>query len=76
MAFAKTLTTPTGGGFVFQPAEPRRRFPQPLHVHRLAGYTQGDQTDAGTTLRPEVSQLSSVLWQHASHDTRVESSVG
>jgi hypothetical protein len=26
MAFAKTLTTPTGGGFVFQPAEPRRRF--------------------------------------------------
>jgi hypothetical protein len=27
MACAKTLTTPTGGGFVFQPAEPRRRFP-------------------------------------------------
>ena len=27
MAFRKTLTTPTGGGFVFQPAEPRRRFP-------------------------------------------------
>jgi hypothetical protein len=26
MVFAKTLTTPTGGGFVFQPAEPRRRF--------------------------------------------------
>ena len=27
MALAKTLTTPNGGGFVFQPAEPRRRFP-------------------------------------------------
>jgi hypothetical protein len=27
MAFAITLTTSNGGGFVFQPAEPRRRFP-------------------------------------------------
>jgi hypothetical protein len=27
MAFAETLTAPYGGGFVFQPAEPPRRFP-------------------------------------------------
>ncbi len=27
MALAKTLTTSNGGGFVFQPAEPRHRFP-------------------------------------------------
>jgi hypothetical protein len=30
MALAKTLTTADGGGFVFLPAAPRRRFP-----HRL-----------------------------------------
>jgi len=30
MAHAKTLTTADGGGFVFLPAEPHRRFPNRL----------------------------------------------
>ena len=57
MAFAITLTTPNGGGFVFQPAEPRRRFAPNRFICIGWLATQGDQTDARTTLRPEVQKL-------------------
>ena len=56
MALAKTLTTPNGGGFVFQPAEPRAGFPTASSA--LVGWrTQGDETDARTTLRPDVQKF-------------------
>ena len=63
MAFAKTLTTPTGGGFVFQPAEPSPSVPKPLPVHRLADVFRVIKP----MLAPHFAWRSSTLvglWQH------------
>jgi hypothetical protein len=60
MACAKTLTTANGGGFVFQPAEPRRRFPHCFYCTGLLACSRwADRCDDSPM--PEGSATSSVV---------------
>jgi hypothetical protein len=67
MAFAKTLTTPTGGVF-FQPAEPPRRFSDRLicmlgwrmcgdRPMRAQPYPGGSKTPSPTTTTPDQTAV-------------------
>jgi hypothetical protein len=72
MAFAKTLTTSTGGGFVFQPAEPRRRFPNCFMCIGWLVYS-GESNRCWTNTMPGSLAMSSVSGRMLA-DTRGESS--
>ena len=64
MVFAKTLTTPTGGGFVFQPAEPSPSAPKPFPVHRLAGVFRVIKPMLAQSFAWRSSKLAG-LWRHS-----------